>query len=532
MPRSNLDKKQKMGNSEARQQALEVRDSFELEPTSLITYQSSGKVIALGDDEMLQQCDALPAAIDINRVSSADNTIQIDGYLGAYTVTVTDQAGNAIACHGDAILDLNPSPLLARELLPPGYFHAPPETWQQVELAQELQNLTGEFEKPKYFDYDASICAHGVNGKTVCRQCIDACPAEAIQSLGERIEVNPNLCQGGGSCSTVCPSGAIRYLYPNLRDNGKRLRDLLNAYRQHGGVDPIVLFHADSYSADYYLQAYDNLLPLPVEELASVGMDLCLSALAYGALQVVLVIDADVPRSSLDGLRRQLDWLHALLGELGLGSAYVTTCRADEALPQVDNDKVVAAAIHDMPPLKRNAIYQALDHLVAQLKPAADQVGLPDSAPFGEITIDAAQCTLCMACVGACPGRALQDGSNREVPEVFFVESNCLQCGACVQTCPENAVALKPRLLFDLETRNRARALNRDTPFACITCGKPFAPTSVINKMQEKLKDHHMFGSQRALDRLKMCDDCRVADIVQDPEAMGGQFDPLKDFRQ
>ena len=92
-------------------------------------------------------------------------------------------------------------------------------------------------------------------------------------------------------------------------------------------------------------------------------------------------------------------------------------------------------------------------------------------------------------------------------------------------------MSLAPRLLFDRETRTRARALNRDIPFACIACGKPFAPASVINKMQDKLKDHHMFGSQRALDRLKMCDDCRVADIVQDPEAMGGQFDPLKRFQ-
>jgi len=521
-----------MSNSEARLQALDVRDAFALEPTSLISYRSSGKVIALGDDAMLEKCDELPAAVDISRVSCVGSQIQITGYLGAYTVSVTDQHGNSATYPGDAILDLNQNPLLTREMLPPGYFHAPPASWDQLGLAQELESLGGEFEKPKYFDYDPSICAHGVNGRIVCNQCIDACPAEAIHSLGELIEVNPNLCQGGGSCSMVCPSGAIRYLYPNLRDNGKRLRDMLETYRQHGGVDPIILFHTDSYSVEHYLQAYDNLLPLPVEELASVGMELCLSALAYGALQVALVVDADVPQSSLDNLRRQLDWVHALVSGLGLGSAYVTLCRDDEALPQVDNDKIVAPAIHDMPLLKRNAIYQALDHLVVNLTPTADQVELPASAPFGDVTIDAGKCTLCMACVGACPGNALQDGSNREVPEVFFVESNCLQCGACVQTCPEDAVVLEPRLLFDREIRNRARALNRDVPFACIACGKPFAPTSVINKMQEKLKDHHMFGTQRALDRLKMCDDCRVADIVQDPEAMGGQFDPLKGFRQ
>jgi ferredoxin len=132
-----------------------------------------------------------------------------------------------------------------------------------------------------------------------------------------------------------------------------------------------------------------------------------------------------------------------------------------------------------------------------------------------------------MACVGACPGKALQDGSNREVPEIFFIESNCIQCGACTRTCPEWAITLVPRMIFDRERRNHSRPLNRDIPFACISCGKPFAPKSVIEKMTDKLKDHYMFNSTRAMDRLKMCEDCRVVDIVQDPDALKGNFDPL-----
>jgi len=226
-----------------------------------------------------------------------------------------------------------------------------------------------------------------------------------------------------------------------------------------------------------------------------------------------------------------VDWVQQLIIGLGLDRSCVSCCAHDAALPKVDTPHKIEASVLDMPQAKRSAIYQALDHLVAKLKPQADRVDLPVSAPFGEVVIEATKCTLCMACVGSCPGRALQDGSNREIPEVFFIESNCLQCGACVQTCPEDAITLKPRLLFDLESRNRARELNRDTPFACIACGKPFAPTSVIRKMQEKLKNHHMFGNERALDRLKMCDDCRVVDIVQDPDAMGGEFNPLKRFQ-
>jgi hypothetical protein len=69
--------------------------------------------------------------------------------------------------------------------------------------------------------------------------------------------------------------------------------------------------------------------------------------------------------------------------------------------------------------------------------------------------------------------------------------------------------------------------LNQDVPFACISCGKPFAPTLAIHKITDQLKDHYMFKTARALDRLKMCEDCRVVDIVQDPEALNGNFDPL-----
>ena len=357
-------------------------------------------------------------------------------------------------------------------------------------------------------------------------------PARPITSLVERIQVDPFLCQGGGSCAAVCPSGAITYAYPGIRDQGKRLKKMLQVYHAEGGREAMVLFHPQSVSVEDYCATHDNLLAIEVEELGSVGMELCLSALAYGASQVLLLVDDQVAPLSSKQMEAQLDWVKALLTGLGLDPARISSFSNPGAIPACDATQVIEAAIHDMPDDKRNAIFQALDHIVNCLKPAQPVVDLPQPAPFGEAVIDAQKCTLCMACVGACPGRALQDGSNRAVPEVFFLENKCLQCNACVLTCPEDAIVLKPRMLFDHELRNRARSLNSDTPFACIGCGKPFAPTSVIAKMQDKLKDHYMFANQRALDRLKMCEDCRVIDIVDDPEALGGQFDPLGNFRE
>jgi ferredoxin len=195
-----------MSNRQAQQQALALRDSFEFEPTSLVTYQSAGKVLAVGDDDGLKLCADLPASLDLVPISSTGKNLQIDGYLGAYVVEVIDQHGNSSSHKGDAIVDLHEAARLTREMLPPGYFHVAAKDWDAAGLTAELEGLQGEFQKPRYFDYDPSICAHGVNGKIACRQCIDACPADAIQSIGEKIEVNPYLCQGGGSCTTVCPS--------------------------------------------------------------------------------------------------------------------------------------------------------------------------------------------------------------------------------------------------------------------------------------------------------------------------------------
>ncbi|MFA9420173.1 MAG: 4Fe-4S binding protein [Gammaproteobacteria bacterium] len=530
-----------MSNLTARESALSTFEAFEPTPTSLIGYQSNGRVVIIGDEDTLAQCNefpqplkptlvvtnstggsTLPGAISLNQ-----RKIDIKGHLGEFTINLisSDQAMETL--QADIVLDLNPEALISLEIPPPGYLHEVLDSQNLKQLQEQLLDLTGEFEKPKYFRYDASICAHGVNGKTVCSNCIDACPAGAISSLIETIEVDPYLCQGGGACATVCPSGAIQYVYPRLADSGNALRKMLQTFREQGGNQAVVVFHAETEVPQELWQTETSVLPVKVEELGSVGVDLCLSALAYGASQVVLLVNEEVPELSWEQLKRQLEWLHPLLSGLGLDPEQVRLQYSTEACAPVALGSPVEPAIYTMPDSKRNAIYQAIDHLYQHVGKTREMVDLPAGAPFGTAIIDEKRCTLCMSCVGACPGKALQDGSNREIPEIFFIESNCIQCGTCTQTCPETAITISPRMILDRELRNQSRVLNQDVPFACISCGKAFAPTSVIEKMNHKLKDHYMFKTSRALDRLKMCEDCRVADIVQDPEAMNGSFDPL-----
>ncbi len=90
-----------------------------------------------------------------------------------------------------------------------------------------------------------------------------------------------------------------------------------------------------------------------------------------------------------------------------------------------------------------------------------------------------ATCTLCMACVGACPegGAARCQGP----PQLKFIERNCVQCGLCEKTCPEKAISLAPRLLLDPQAKAEV-VLNEAEPFNCVRCGKPFGTRQMIDK--------------------------------------------------
>jgi ferredoxin len=154
----------------------------------------------------------------------------------------------------------------------------------------------------------------------------------------------------------------------------------------------------------------------------------------------------------------------------------------------------------------------ALDHLVQHSSPAQEVIALPQGALLGTLAINKDACTMCLSCVNACPASALQD--NPQAPQLKFIEKNCVQCGLCAKTCPENAITLVPQLKLGKE-RTEPVVLNEMKPYACVRCAKPFGTLKAIEAMLGKLAGHSMFQGA-ALERLKMCADCRVIDIYTD----------------
>ncbi len=453
----------------------------------------------------------------------------------------------------DLVLDLRSTPAFSQHQLPQGYFHPGADERALVDAVFKLRDMTGEFDKPRFFRYDIKLCAHSRNEKVGCSACIDVCSASAIRSDASRkgktkgqaaggIVVEAHLCAGCGACSTVCPSGAMAYAYPGTVDQGRRLRTLLTAYAQAGGRNAALLIHSEAAGTrwlnelgrgaslsrrDRSLQGLPaRVLPVAVWHTASIGIDLWLAAIAQGASQVwVMLSDEEAPEYRR-ALQEQMDVAQAVLTGLGYTGQHLCllTVRDARDLPVLDADLRIAPAQTVAQPAsfaaqadKRATLDLAIDHLVAQAPQRVDEIALPAAgSPLGSLRVDAQRCTLCLSCVSACPAAALAD--NPDKPQLRFTESKCLQCGLCAKTCPEDAITLQPRLwLADAgKARKALRVLAEQEPYRCIKCSKPFGTLLAIENMLSKLSGHAAFQGAAA-DRLKMCSDCRVIDMYSNP---------------
>ena len=472
--------------------------------------------------------------VDSTRCQSHRSCVKACGVAGAIDF---DREAQQQSDPFDLVLDLRALPAFDRHALPQGYFHLPLGVdARSLASVIQLRNMVGEFEKPRFFVYKQKLCAHSRNEKTGCNACVDICSAQAVTSEKgrQRIVVNPNLCVGCGACTTVCPTGALTYAYPRASEQGVKLKTLLSTYAKAGGKGAVLLLHSqedgqklveDLGRAARLGQAAGmpaEVIPVGLWHTASVGLDVWLGAVAWGAHKIVVLATAQEAPQYLDALRAQMAVGQAILTGLGYGSGHLQLLQPGSVAAFDAGLQAHRAQAGQAPAVparfavaqeKRSTLDMALDHLVEHApagRQAPQAIDLPAAgSPFGSIHVDKDRCTLCLSCVSACPAGALAD--NPELPQLRFTERNCVQCGLCVTTCPEQAVTLHPRLLLTPQRRD-ARVLHESQPYACIRCGKPFGTLKAIESMLGKLAGHPMFQGA-ALERLRMCGDCRVIDM-------------------
>lgn len=546
-------------NERARAHALQHTVKTDNLIPATVSYLSQGRLLLAGPEDRIRRAASLlpqgvmptllvtesvhdAEAADLEAIFEVTATLDaltlrepsLTGYLGQFQLTGLNGQGERVNLAGlcfpqqgfpqqaaavseqprfDLVADLGRAPLFALERPPVGYLHLADDVGL-VERLAELCALTGIFDKPRYFRLDPEACAFTARGVPGCSRCLDVCPTDALKPVNGRIQIDPHLCQGFGSCASACPTGAIAYHQPDANTSGDYLLRLLKHYREAGGDAPQLLIAGENERKRVEAELTclpANWLPVWVEESASLGIESWFAALAYGASAVRIALGDDVPASVRALVERELASAAVLLAGAGL-----TADRIALFNPDAEQDKPIsgepAAALLDKPLKgdKRENLFAAFDALWQANEGRREPLAVPHGAPYGSVELKEADCTLCMGCVAVCPSRALHAVGH--APGLNFIEQDCIQCGMCEKACPEQAIVLTPRLQPVPEARRAVQSLKAEEAACCIRCAKPFAPASLIRRIQQKLAGHSHFQNEAA-QRLLMCEDCRVKDV-------------------
>ena len=338
--------------------ALIAAAAVPMPATALVPMKSEGVTLVLGRDEaalaiaarLAESLDVtvlLTGAQKVAPLRAADFPVArgraraATGWLGAFEVTVDGYAmprpssrtayewgpardGAASRC--DVLVDLTGgAALFPTHEVRQGYLRADPADAAAVErLVARAKDLVGEFDKPRFVTFDASLCAHSRNRRTACTRCLDLCPTGAITPGKDSVLISAEICAGCGACAAVCPTGAAQYAMPSSDALLRRVRTLLLTYREAGGEAPALLVH-DAEHGEPLIDALSRhgdglparVLPLRVNEVSQLDLSFFLAAFAWGAAQIRVLMKGRRAHG-VEGVFRNIDYATTILAGLGV----------------------------------------------------------------------------------------------------------------------------------------------------------------------------------------------------------------------
>ena len=284
--------------------------------------------------------------------------------------------------------------------------------------------------------YEARNCLAVTYTRGECRECLNACPHEAV-TINPQVAIDKIDCTGCGICVQACPSGALE---PRVSfESGSPMRcskvaggaqsvlclarlQATDVVRLAGSKPELTLAHGDCEGCNVGSAAVPALV-------AKVADDAVRLAATHGRQLKVKVerLDSLDHQESSERISRRSIFSGILRG--AREQVADSLAPLERILPKETEDDEGAPL-----PVELSRRYQ----LIELAKPAAETL-VPWSLPRV-----ADGCILCPLCTRACP----TDAFSRNLGEGFAAgllllePERCIGCNACVDACPVQVISM------------------------------------------------------------------------------------------
>ena len=438
-------------------------------------------------------------AKDFELFSISENIIKsISGNIGNLQVIVTDE---------DEDITLNVSQIVWFDAKQTGKERSgvfDTNLLNVDEIIKLLKENINSYTYKKFTTYDPTICQYNERRVEICSKCEEVCPTVAItkDDKTKTLTFSQIDCDGCGGCVSVCPSGALDYA-PTNRDS---IFEMSKFYKE---THPLIV-PSKMNMQNLMINLKENVLPFAIEGEKFLSEVSFLTLLQMSGSQVVFYSDV-LSKGTKDSIRI-------------LNDIYQKKYQKDAILVAMDKEELEDALnevsfiensyfnFNQNELKKREAFSQRLQKIVGTEDLGVVKTG--EHIHYGRVLVNEANCTLCLACVGACNVDALF--ANESDFTLRVNPSLCTACGYCEVSCPEVDCLTIVRDEIELQpTWFKENILAKDKLFACVECGKEFATTKAIEKIANMMGAIFALSSETKKITLYCCEDCKPKIMIK-----------------
>ena len=321
-----------------------------------------------------------------------------------------------------------------------------------------------------------------------CRNCLKACPTNAIKRSMGRLSIDSQLCTNCGACATVCPTGVFATTAPSATEIVRQARDAAAAYggiacfacakdAEELGIDAsrVVILPCLDYLDEYLII---GLFSCGISKVAIFKRN-CEGCAINGAPQIdatvaearklckawsissKVKIFSEVPpalcnsksRVALTGDDKREAFRGAGTSLMGYAADAVNGILKGKKTPEKPKEeRIIVKTDEKIDPASCRAprVLNMLNRLGIQ-----PQDEVIESKLWSELAIDMSICRTCGCCSRMCPTGALMYDQREAIRKrdqmkmpgtLSYDPSRCIACGLCKDSCHTKAMSLNARI--------------------------------------------------------------------------------------